>query len=80
VGENSFLNLAAECFLILDYSIRNFFDVNNINFISIGRKSTKFVICNGLVCFELGLDRLERSNHVKSKKDRPMYCDDSIIS
>jgi len=47
VGENIFFNLAAECFLILDYSIHKIFhDVNNVNFISnmIGRKSTKFII------------------------------------
>jgi len=41
VGENIFLNLAAECALILDYmySIHKIFrDVNNVNFISnIGR-------------------------------------------
>jgi len=31
---------------------QNFRGVNNVNFISnvIGRKSTKFIICNGLVC------------------------------
>jgi len=35
----------------LDYSIHKILrDVNNVNFISnvIGRKSTKFIICNGL--------------------------------
>jgi len=33
VGENIFLNLAAECSLILDYSIhKNFHDVNNVKF------------------------------------------------
>jgi len=56
----------------LDYSIHKIFrDVGNINFISnvIGRKSTKFIICNGLVCFKLNLGRLGRSNQVKSKKD-----------
>jgi len=56
----------------LDYSIHKIFrDVNSVYFISnvIGRKSTKFIICNGLVCFELGLDRLRRNNQVKSKKD-----------
>jgi len=39
----------------LDYSIHKIFgDVNNVNFMSnvIGRKSTKCIICNGLVCFE----------------------------
>jgi len=36
VGENIFLNLAAECSLILDYSIhKSFRDVNNVSFISI---------------------------------------------
>jgi len=35
VGENIFLNLAAECSLILNYSIhKSFHDVNNVNFIS----------------------------------------------
>jgi len=59
----------------MDYSIHKIFlDVNNVNFISnvIGRKSRKFIICNGfigLVCFELALDGLERSNQVNSKKD-----------
>jgi len=58
VGENIFLNLAAECSLILDYSIHNIFrDVSNVNFISnvIGRKSTKFITSSGLVCLELAL-------------------------
>jgi len=36
------------------------------------RKSTKFIICNGLVRFELGLDRLGRSNQVKLNKNKPM--------
>jgi len=46
-GENIFLNLAAECSLILDYSINKIFrDVNNVSFISnvTGRKSMKFII------------------------------------
>jgi len=54
---------------------QTFRDVNNVNFISnvIGRKSTNFIICNGLVCFELALGRLGRSNQVKSKRlDRPI--------
>jgi len=41
VGKNIFLNLAAECSLLLDYSIhKSFRDVNNVNFISkvIGEK------------------------------------------
>jgi len=65
VGENNFLNLAAEWSFILGYSIhKTFRDIGNINFILnvIGRKSTESIICNGLVCFELALDRLERSN------------------
>jgi len=73
VGENIFLNLAEECSLILDYSINKIFrDVNNVSFISneIGRKSTKFIICNGVVCFEIALGRVGRSNQVKSKKAR----------
>jgi len=56
VGENIFSNLAAECSLILDYSIHKIFcDINNVSFILnvIGRKSTKFIICNGLVCFKI---------------------------
>jgi len=56
----------------MDYSIHKFFrDVGNVNFISnvIGLKSTKFIICSGLVCFELALSRLGRNNQVKSKKD-----------
>jgi len=71
VGENIFLNLSVECSLILNYSIHKIFcDVGNVNFISnvIGRKSMKFIICNGLVCLELALDRLGRSNQIKSKK------------
>jgi len=71
VGENFFFNLAAESSLILNYFIRKIFrDVNNVNFISnvIDRKSTKFIICNGLVCFELGLRRLGRSNQVNRRK------------
>jgi len=58
--------------LILDYSIHKIFhDVGNVNFISnvIGQKSTKFIICNGLVGFKLALGRLGRSNQVKLKKD-----------
>jgi len=42
VGDNIFLNLAAECSLILDYSIhKSFRDVNNVNFISnvIGKRA-----------------------------------------
>jgi len=35
VGKNIFFNLAAECSLILDYSIHNIFhDINNVNLIS----------------------------------------------
>jgi len=72
VDENIFLNLAAECSLILDYPIHKIFrDINNVNFISnvIDRKCTKCIICDGLVCFELALGWLGRSNQVKSKKD-----------
>jgi len=77
VDENIFLNLVAECSLILDYSIHKIFrDVNSVNFILnvIDRKYTKFIICNGLACFELALGTVERSNQVKSKKaiDRPI--------
>jgi len=55
IGENIFKILAAECSLILDYSIHKIFrDANKLYFISnvISRKSTKFIIYNGLVCFE----------------------------
>jgi len=57
----------------MDYSIHKIFhDVNNISFISniIGRMSTKFIICNGLVSFKIALGSAGRSNQVKSKKAR----------
>jgi len=72
VGENISLKFSSG--VLFNFGLfyhKSFRDVNNVNFISnvIGRKSTKFIICNGLVCFELALGRLRRSNQVKSKKD-----------
>jgi len=61
VGENIFFKFSSGVLFNFElFYAQNFRDFNIVNFISnvIGRKSTKFIIYNGLVCFEIALDRL----------------------